>query len=50
MVSWKNLKSRLGKMSVDSDFEDDWREVVERKVSIYGSLSEMHGYEVLDRE
>ena len=24
---------------MESDFEDDWRKVVERKVSIYGSLS-----------
>ena len=29
-------------MSVDIDFEEDWTEVVEGKVSIYDSLSEMH--------
>ena len=37
-------------MSVDSDFEDVWREVVKTKVSMCSSLSEMHEDEVLDRE
>ena len=35
------MKGKLEAIS-NSDFEGDWREVVEKKVSIYGSLSEMH--------
>ena len=30
----------LGKISVDSDFGDHWKEEVESKVSSYGSMSE----------
>ena len=36
-------------MSVDSDFDFEWKEVVERKVSMCSTLSEMCEDEVLDR-
>ena len=39
-VSVTSMKGKPEALS-NSDFEDDWREVVEKKVSIYGSLSEM---------
>ena len=30
----------MGKISVDSDFDANWKEEVESKVSSYGSMSE----------
>ena len=38
----------LGKISVDSDFEANWKEEVETKVSSYGSMSESCEDERLD--
>ena len=29
----------LGRVSVDSDFDDDWKEEVESKVEAYGRMS-----------
>ena len=34
------LQKHLGKISVDSDFDDNWKEEVESKVSSYGSMLE----------
>ena len=34
------LQKHLGKISVDSDFDANWKEEVESKVSNYGSMSE----------
>ena len=48
-IGWKHYK-RLGKVSVNTDFEEDWKEVVEGKVSMYGSLSEVREDQVLDKE
>ena len=38
----------LGKISVDSDFDDNWKEEVESKVSSYGSMSESREDDRLD--
>ena len=40
---------QLGRVSVDSDFDFEWKEVVEGKVSMCSSLSELCEDEVLDR-
>ena len=40
---WEVLQKHyqhLGKISVDSDFDANWKEEVESKVSSYGSMSE----------
>ena len=34
------LQKHLGKISVDSDFDANWKEEVESKVSSYGSMSD----------
>ena len=38
----------LGKISVDSDFDANWKEEVESKVSSYGSMSESCEDDCLD--
>ena len=40
----------LGRVSIDSDFDSNWKELVERKVSMCGSLSKVCEDEALDRE
>ena len=40
----------LSKMSVDSEFDADWKEEVEDSVGGYSSLSEEAGDAVLDKE
>ena len=40
----------LGRVSMDSDFYSNWKELVERKVSMCGSLSKVCEDEALDRE
>ena len=39
---------RLGRVSVDSDFDSNWKESVERKVSMCSSLSQVCEDEALD--
>ena len=38
----------LGRVSIDSDFDSNWKELVERKVSMCGSLSKVCEDEALD--
>ena len=45
----KKHYKQLGRMSVDRDFDFEWKEAVERKVSMCSSLSEVCEDEVLDR-
>ena len=40
----------LSKMSVDSEFDADWKEEVEESVGGYSSLSEEAGVAFLDKE
>ena len=40
----------LGRVSIDRDFDSNWKELVERKVSMCGSLSKVCEDEALDRE
>ena len=40
----------LGRVSVDRNFDSNWKEVVERKVSVCSSLSEVCEDEALDGE
>ena len=41
---------QLGKLSLDSNFDAEWKEEVESNVSIYGSMSELFEDEFLDKE
>ena len=43
-------KHLLSKMSVDSEFDTNWKEEVEDSVSSYSSLSEEVGDALLDKE
>ena len=40
----------LRRVSTDSDFDSNWKELVERKVSMCGSLSKVCEDEAIDRE
>ena len=40
----------MGKLSLDSNFDAEWKEVVESNVSRYGSMSELCEDEFLDNE
>ena len=44
------LMKRLGTCSVDTDFDDSWKEEVDKKVSEFSSLSADGEGSVLDRE
>ena len=46
-ISWKHYE-QLDRVSVDSDFDFEWKEVVEGKVSMCSSLSEGCVDEVLE--
>ena len=41
---------QLGKLSLDSNFDAEWKEEVESNVSRYGSMSELCEDEFLDKE
>ena len=41
---------RLGRVSVDSDFDDGWKQLVESKVNEYSRISGFCGDVFLDRE
>ena len=41
---------QLGKLSLDSNFDAEWKEEVESNVSRYGSMSELCEDEFLDNE
>ena len=41
---------QLGKLSLDSNFDAEWKEEVESNVSRYGSMSELCEDELLDNE
>ena len=45
----QNQYERLGRVSIDSAFDSNWKELVERKVSMCGSLSKVFEDEALDR-
>ena len=49
LEAFRKHYEHLGRVSVDSDFDFEWKEVVERKVSMCSSLSRVCEDEALDR-
>ena len=50
LEAFQKYYEHLGRVSIDSDFDSNWKELVEWKVSMCGSLSKVCEDEALDRE